>query len=151
MTSKEFIDKISAKHPDFIIFYEPSIKGPSWYAYNLNNIYGPRSYGDFQALSDKQKLSYAYYVLQNDAVTKDVTGLCRSTAQSPQVNASHSVASPTPGGALTPSNAAIYTYTYDWVEPIPLTPPNPVSKCECGAHKTGSNRHSTWCQIKENS
>jgi hypothetical protein len=24
-------------------------------------------------------------------------------------------------------------------------------ECECGAHAVGSNRHSSWCQIKENS
>jgi hypothetical protein len=23
-------------------------------------------------------------------------------------------------------------------------------KCECGAHSVGSNRHSSWCEIKEN-
>ncbi len=31
--------------------------------------------------------------------------------------------------------------------PIFLDPP-PPPKCECGAHKVGSNMHSSWCGIK---
>lgn len=92
------------------------------------------------------KLEYCHSSVSpplNGVVTKDNGGLFASVNNQP-VNST-----PTfyyyVNGVQTPFSPSDLDFFTDTQEPNKV-----VAKCECGAHTVGSNKHSSWCEIKEN-
>ena len=93
------------------------------------------------------KLMLATHVWSNNNVVKDTNGLFASspititlpTAPPMPYFTIHNIGSPPP------LYAAI-----DFGMEMKEEKLEKKAKCECGAHKVGSNKHSDWCDLKEN-
>jgi hypothetical protein len=125
-TEAEFTNKIKSIHPkkDFYSYFDSGGKicicvSDDARQHTLNDL-------------DRERL--ASHVWKDGLVTKDVDGIFAPVTLSGANYQYHS--SP---------QYPTYAPTYDYVEKAEPE----KAKCECGAHKVGSNSHSSWCALKE--
>lgn len=142
-SQSEFETKVAAKHPNIILYI--TLLNPQMpltiYAYKKD------PYSQYNSWDHLQRSFAADYVWQDGTVLIDTDGL-------------FSVAVNVPGlTSFTIGNGTITTIS-DWADAMIYTEmfggggagsgtPKKLPTCECGAHSTGSNKHSSWCQLKE--
>jgi hypothetical protein len=107
-------------------------------------IFAMDTHGECQLpLADKHKLASHILNETNGFVIKDSDGLFSSSS----TTANQVLIPPVHGnGGISSPNSWSFIMDWDLVGDDPVTPKS--SKCECGAHSVGSNRHSGWCQVK---
>lgn len=141
-TRDEFITKVHAKHPHKHIsddVFTTSIGG------DIHTVYMLDTYGECKSdIPTKDKL--ASHIWRDGTVMKDIDGLFSSTI---------TVITNTQPLSITPGNIYRLTYVGHNGNHVDLfgnainKTASKVAKCECGSHAVGSNKHSSWCAIKE--
>lgn len=142
-TEKEFQDKIWAVDPNYWIASWSTIPG-----YKFS--YSDSAKDLFNAATDLKSYEAAStYVWHNGKVIKDTVGTFI-----PLVNTAPPIAFTIPvhggysyhiTGGSHGSQGTEYFYRNGELVTADVSSP----KCECGAHKVGSNQHSSWCEMKE--
>lgn len=129
-TEQEFIDRVRAKYPHKWFNREFTTNGN--YCLMLDTL--AETNLDFQS-----RLRLASHIWLDGSVIRDSDGIFSSNTILSIAKTTHPLwvtLNGVPISGLDNFNIAINSN---------LQSP----KCECGAHATGSNRHSSWCQIKD--
>ncbi len=146
MTMNEFQSKIWSKYPNHVITFEqdPLTNKMILYA-------SATSIATLPTL-DKEILST--HILEDGKIVKDRDGLFAQVQIVNNTSGPVTITAPT-------SSSGNFTF---YVNGVPIKPihdpqvsldrivledPPQDPKCECGSRAVGSNRHSSWCPIKE--
>lgn len=144
-TDKEFESKIFGVYPHKFMSLDVA---PAFCGFS-NTLFALDTNGECQ-LPFASRMKLATHVWQDGAVVKDVNGLFGGgpigvasitlPGGKPQVSA---------GPAFIYVNGVPVDFTEFSYDPMTLSNEKLSLKCICGSHSTGSNRHSSWCDIKE--
>lgn len=143
-TRNEFISKVHSKWPHKHIGDDVFVTSIGT---DIHTVYMLDTLGECQkSASDKTKL--ASHIWRDGVVTKDVDGLFSSAVTA--VNSTHGPITATLPKSQFPNYKVFYTYDLEGpILPISVGGPSKVLKCECGSSSVGSNKHSSYCPIKE--
>jgi len=146
-TRNEFINKVHSKWPHKHISDDVLITGISS---DIHTVYMLDTLGECQ-LTTASKFAIASHIWRDGAVLRDTDGLFSSMTTT--VTGTQPVSVPLPVAHF-PSFTYVPVYSngahwelYDTANPPYTTLKN--LKCECGSSSVGSNKHSSYCPVKE--
>jgi len=146
-TRNEFINKVHSKWPHKHISDDVLITGISS---DIHTVYMLDTLGECQ-LDIATKFAIASHIWRDDAVLRDIDGLFSQSA-STSIN-------PKFVNVPMPHYPFKITYVDIFGNPVDVAG-NPINKtsdsiivkslkCECGSSSVGSNKHSSYCPVKE--
>lgn len=139
-TEKEFIDKVNLAYPSRFFFWSLDISTNYSVCIGLDRV----KYGYLNTLMPRPPMQpgIADFIWKNGQVTTDHYGLF----------------TPNPTVLITPFTNSNYGLTAGWLPvniDLPALPTEQdfksAVKCECGSWSVGSNKHSSYCPIKDES